>query len=125
MRELGIKVSEDIKPVKYSTRVTTQDEFRDARNARDQEVSFGKLILDEGRDMIWRVSSDFNRMKEETVVRNYYLTFFDMDLNQLGEFPLENWELTGKSFIKDGDFYQFLNIEDEMAFVRLKPTFNE
>ena len=118
-------LTEDVKPVQYSTKVTTQDEFRDARNARDQEVSFGKLIHDEGRDMIWRISSDFNRMKDQTVVRNYYLTFYDMDLNQLGEFPLENWELTGKSFIKDGDFYQFLNIDDEMAFVRLKPTFGD
>lgn len=127
--EITVKVNnsnltENVKAVNYSTKVTTQDAFRDARSIRDQGVSFGRLIHDKERDMIWRISSDLDHMAGETMVRNYYLTFFDMDLNQLGEFPLENWELTGKVFIKDGDYYQFLNIDDELAFIRLKPTFS-
>ncbi len=75
--------------------------------------------------MIWRISSDFDHMEGEKMVRNYYFTFFDLELNQLGEFQLEYWNMAGKPFIKDGNYYQFVNIEDEMAFIRLKPILEE
>ncbi|WP_339758263.1 DUF4221 family protein [Algoriphagus aquimarinus] len=116
-------LTENVKAGNFANKVTSQDAFKEARNARDKEVSFGNLILDSERNMIWRISSDFDHMDGEKMVRNYYLTFFDLDLNQLGEYQLENWKMAGKPFIKDGDFYQFLNLDDDMAFVRLKPNF--
>lgn len=109
----------------FSNKVDSQEAFKEARDARDREVNFGNLILDPKRELIWRISSAYDHMEAEVMIRSYYLTFFDLELNQLGEFQLENWKMTGKSFIKDGDYYQFLNIDDELAFVRLKPKFED
>ncbi|WP_339866984.1 DUF4221 family protein [uncultured Algoriphagus sp.] len=108
----------------YPRKVDSRQAMQEAMKERSKEVSFFSLMHDPKRDMIWRISAEFDHMKEETVVKNYFFTFFDMDLNQLGEFQLEDWEMTGMPFIKDGDYYQFINIEDEMAFIRLQPTFD-
>ncbi len=126
-QEVTVKVNqsnltENIKAGDFTNKITSREAFKEARDKMRKGVSFGSLVHDSDRDLLWRISSDLDHMNGEAMVRNFYLTFFDLDLNQIGEFKLENWELTGKVFIKDGDFYQFINIEDEMAFVRLKPT---
>ena len=108
----------------YPRKVDSREAMQEAMKERGKEVSFFSLMHDPKRDMIWRISADFDHMDGESEVKNYFFTFFDMDLNQLGEFQLEDWQMTGKPFIKDGDYYQFVNIDDEMAFIRLKPSFD-
>jgi hypothetical protein len=49
----------------------------------------------------------------------------DQNLNQIGERKMADGDaipfLTNK-FFRKGMLYMFLNLEDELAFVRLKPT---
>jgi hypothetical protein len=66
-----------------------------------------------------------DRMKGDTIVFKTVLTAFDPDFNQLHEELLpSDFILPRKYFARKGMIYLFLNIDDELAFVRLKPNFN-
>jgi hypothetical protein len=64
-----------------------------------------------------------DRMKGDTIVFKTVLTAFDSDFNQLHEELLpSDFTLPSTYFARKGMIYTFLNIDDELAFVRLKPV---
>ena len=63
-----------------------------------------------------------DRMIADSVITKDVVTFFDTDYTMLKEQKLENFTNSGTRFFKDGMLYSFLNVDDELAFVRLKPN---
>lgn len=98
-----------------------------ALKMRELEVHYDRLVYDESRDVFWRYSRESKSADFNSPTFDYVLTVFDRDLNQLHEEKL-NVDWTHKpsiKFIKDGMLYTYVNIDDELAFVRLKPQFDD
>lgn len=107
----------------FPNEVHSSKEWDDAEKAKNAQVSFQEFLKLPEQNMFWRVSTDKDRMIADSVVFKQVVTFFDADFNMLKEQELEDFYHSSKSFFKDGMLYSFINIEDEMAFIRLKPTF--
>ncbi|SIO06217.1 DUF4221 domain-containing protein [Algoriphagus halophilus] len=92
-------------------------------NKHSKEVQFGKFLYDEQNEKFWRFSYDKDRMIGDSVAMKTVLTIFDSDLNQLHEEKVEYDYSYYQSFFKDGMLYSYLNLNDEMAFIRVKPNY--
>lgn len=96
-----------------------------ALKIKDQEVYFNKLAYDKTSKLFWRYSRESKTTNPESPSFEYVLTAFDQDLNQIHEEELDvDWtHKPSIKFIKNGMLYTYINLEDEMAFIRLKPNF--
>ncbi|EAZ81744.1 DUF4221 domain-containing protein [Algoriphagus machipongonensis] len=109
----------------YPSRMDDEVAYRELTKETQKEVNYGRLYYDKVHQVYWRFTKEFNKMKGETPLFKTVLTVFDPQFDQLGEILLqEDFVLPYKVFVKNGAIWTFLNIEDEVAFVRLKPTIN-
>ncbi|WP_373396295.1 DUF4221 domain-containing protein [Algoriphagus halophilus] len=106
----------------FPTQVDTREALFEASKEKRKQVKFGPMIFQKEENLIWRISTDMDRMIADSVVTKDVVTFFDADYTMLKEQTLENLSNSSNRFFKDGMLYSFLNIDDEMAFVRLKPA---
>ena len=107
----------------FPERVDSESEYRDLLKETQKNVHYGPLIFDKQQEVYWRFTKEMDRMKGDTIVHKTVLTAFDRNFEQLSEKLLpEEYVLTYKFFMRGGMIYSFLNIDDEAAFVRLKPT---
>ncbi|SFO30752.1 protein of unknown function [Algoriphagus ornithinivorans] len=108
--------------LKYSTEARSSFEAREAIREIWKQVSFRKFVWDQQTKKYWRLTNQMEINEEDESTDNVTLTFFDQYLNQKGEVSLpENWRILGAPLISQGMYWQFLNIDDEVAFVRFKP----
>ena len=108
---------------KYPKRTESKEEYREIGKERSKEVSYRSLFFDDQNNVFWRFSKEMDTMKGDLIVFKTVLTAFDPEFNQLHEQLLPpDFTLPSKYFAREGMIYTFLNIEDELAFVRLKPT---
>lgn len=114
------------KPGNYSKITNSMESFEEAYTQKNDEVVFGQLLKDENSGRFYRYTREKDDSENKYV---YVLTIFDEKLNQLHEeklrveVALPGQYLPSKTFFHEGMLYTFINIEDEMAFIRLKPTF--
>ena len=106
----------------FPTQVDSQEALFESSKEKQKQVIFGPLIPYPEEKLIWRISQDLDRMIADSVVQKQVLTIFDSDQTMLKELKLENFVKSSRSFFKNGMLYSYLNINDEMAFVRFKPT---
>ena len=102
----------------FPMQVETEEEFRAVSKDREKEVRYFGFLFDEKNQVYWRFST------ESTGTPKVVLTAFSIDFEQLGELLLdEKFVFPASLFIRDGMIYTFLNQDDEVYFVRLKPQF--
>lgn len=105
------------------------EEFDRIKELKKQEVTFGPWIHDAEREYFWRISREKNGGTVENPVFAFVVTVLDKDLKQIAEIQLDEGEslpfngLPAKSFFRKGMLYLFVNQNDEMAFVRFNPKF--
>jgi len=118
------KLTSNSKKGNFPLNVGSAEEWQNAVKEKRKEVDFKSLIFDPKAEQYWRISTEMDRLTAgDSVVMKTVLTAFDKELNQLGEGRLpESFESSDRIFFLDGMLWQFLNIEDEVAFVRIKPT---
>ncbi|UZD21635.1 DUF4221 domain-containing protein [Algoriphagus halophytocola] len=110
----------------FPERVDSEAEYRSLIQETRKNVHYGSLIFDGQHDVYWRFSKEMDRMKGDTLVYKNVLTAFDPQFNQLHEELLpEDFEVPYKAFVRKGMIYTFLNIDDEVAFVRYNPSFEK
>ncbi len=110
--------------ITYNTLESSEARQTEAIWDRWKQVSFYGLNWDDESQKFWRITNQ-TYMEDEITPNRVYLTFFDQDLNQVGEVKLpEDWKIRGAQFISQGMYWQFINLEDEIAFVRFKPKFS-
>ena len=110
-------------PGNYQKRTDSEEEFREIMQAKDQEAFYGQLFFDAKNKVHWRFSKEMDQMKGDTIQYKTVLTAFDSNFNQLHEELLpSDFVLPDTYFAREGMIYTFLNIDDELAFVRIKPT---
>jgi hypothetical protein len=113
-------------PGNYPNRTDTQQELLKVAQTIEKEVNYGPLFFDEQNAVFWRFTKEMDRMKGDTILFKTVLTAFDPDFNQLHEELLPpNFVLSRKYFARKGMIYTFLNIDDELAFVRIKSKLHE
>ncbi len=105
----------------FPSQVDSREALFEASKEKMKQVRFGPMYHQKEENLIWRFSSYMDRMIADSVVTKDVVTLFDSDYNMLTEQTLENFANSSSRFFKDGMLYTFLNIDDEMAFVRLKP----
>lgn len=121
----------DEKPGLYPQKANSIEQFEEFYELKKQEVTFGPWIYDQDRDYYWRVSREKNGGTVANPEFAFVITVLDQDLKQIAETKLAEGdslpfgELPSLSFFRKGHLYMFLNIADEMAFVRFKPNFND
>ncbi|MEB2776586.1 DUF4221 family protein [Algoriphagus sp. D3-2-R+10] len=98
----------------FATTVSSREEWSEASALKNQQVSFRKFYEFPEQEMYWRYSRDKN---------GPVITFFDSDFVMIKEQTLRNFHNSSNIFLKDGMLYSYLNIDDELAFVRLTPKF--
>lgn len=94
---------------------------------KDLEVYFGPLVYDDLNKVFWRYSRESKSSNPKNPNFIYVLTAFDQDFNQIHEEEL-NVDWTHKptiKFIKDGMLYTYINLEDELGFLRVKTSITE
>jgi hypothetical protein len=107
----------------FPGRVESEEEYRALIKDSEKEVRYGPLYFDRKNEVYWRFTSEFDRMKGDTTIFDIVLTAFNPQFEQIGEVLLQDdFVLPYKVFMKDGLIWTFLNMDDEVAFVRLKPT---
>ena len=112
--------------VTYPTIANSSGGNKESIWERWKQVSFYKMNWDQETQRFWRITNQTEIFEEKESIDKLALTFFDRELNQLGEVRLpEDWESTGATFISQGMYWQFMNINDEVAFIRLKPNFKD
>jgi hypothetical protein len=110
--------------VNYPTIANSSAGNKESIWERWKQVSFYKMNWDQETQQFWRITNQTEIYEEKENTNKVALTFFDRELNQLGELRLpKNWKIMGAPFISQGMYWQFMNINDEAAFVRLKPNF--
>jgi hypothetical protein len=117
------------KPGNYPKLANSMEQFEEFDQLKKQEVSFGRWVYDPDREYFWRIASEKKGGTIDTPVFEFVLTVLDKEFNQISEIPLKPEHsilfksLPYLSFVRKGMLYLFLNVEDEMTFVRIKPKF--
>lgn len=117
--------SDETKPGEAKT-VTSIEEFDELREEYLKEVTFGRWQLDQKTGNRWRFSKELDRtVGEDSLIFKTVLTGIDENFEMLGEAKLpEEFAYPNNFWIREGMIYTFLNIDDELAFIRIKPTFD-
>ncbi|REG86307.1 uncharacterized protein DUF4221 [Algoriphagus antarcticus] len=113
-------------PGKLKT-VSDPNEFNKLRGENLKKVNFGPWELDQKTGYRWRFSKELDRVVgEDSLIFKTVVTAIDQDFELLGEAQLPAEFVFPYSFrIRDGMPYVFLNIDDELAFIRIKPNFTD
>ncbi|MFC3416450.1 DUF4221 family protein [Algoriphagus hitonicola] len=111
----------------FPIQVNSNEEWSAAIKEKNKEVNFGMLVQAPDQDKFWRYHKEMDRMTAgDTIIYKNVLSAFDQELNQLGEAALpEKFKNADPVFYLDGRLWHFLNIDDEVAFVRVKPNISE
>jgi len=110
----------------YPSRSESEEEFQEISKEKSKGVNYGNFFFDDQNEVYWRFAKEMDRMKGDTIVFKTVLTAFDPDFNQLHEELLpSDFTLPRKYFAREGMIYTFLNSDDELAFVRIKPKLHE
>ncbi|PZX47014.1 DUF4221 family protein [Algoriphagus chordae] len=125
-KEYSSVFTQNEKVVNYPQTANSQKSFDQANKQKNDQVVFGPLVKDEKSGRFYRYSREQDDSENKYA---YVLSIFDQQLDQLHEEKLSEeitipgYYFTSRTFVHEGMLYSFLNIEDEMAFVRLKPNF--
>jgi hypothetical protein len=116
----------DEKPGNYPKKANSIEQFEEYNVLKNQELMFGPWIHDSERDYFWRISRQKKEGTLEKPIFSFVITILDTNLNQISETEVAQGEvLLSHSFFRKGELYMFLNIDDEMAFLRLRPNFEK
>lgn len=127
VKPLKSKLSRD---KQTSTETITVEDFNEYFRLLDEkrkEVTFGSWNLDPETGNRWRFTRELEKIVgEDSLVFKTILTGIDKNLEMLGEKELpQGFDFPYKFWIRKGMIYTFLNEEDELAFVRIKPKLAE
>jgi hypothetical protein len=104
------------------------EEMDDISKKSEEDINYGEFIWDEVNEKFYRFSSKKNYSESKNEEGQYsiisaevFLSVFDKELELIGEAIIpEITTAPKKHFTKDGKIWIFENIDDELAFIRLR-----
>lgn len=127
--KLSSKLVGDEKPGLYPKQANSVEQFEEYNELKKQELTFGPWIYDQENGRFWRISREKTGGTVENPEFTFVVTALDKNLKQIAETQLSASDalpfdgLPSVSFFRKGMLYMFLNQNDELTFVRLKPNF--
>ncbi len=115
--------TDDEKKGNYEKRANSRENLFELNKEKVKEVTFSKLHFDDQNEKFWRFSRSLDRMIGDSAAYQSVLTIFDKDLTQVHEQQVSYLPMSSLSFFKDGSLYSYINLEDELGFVRIKPNY--
>ena len=110
----------------YPENIGSHTEFRALNTKIDEEVSFMAPIWDADNKLYYRFSYETfaHETQSEYEPKSWskvYLTIFDDSFNLLGESTVKEFKRPPISpFVKNGDIWTYVNVNDNLGFVILK-----
>ena len=113
----------------YPDEVETEKAMEDLRAMIYEEINFQAPLWDKEKKLFYRFSYTSHKNPsftpgddESTQFKNrVYLTILNENLELIGESFLENLDFVPSgAFVKDGMIWSYLNVDDELAFRRIK-----
>lgn len=118
-------LTEDRAEVNYPTATSSSAGTTESVRDRWKQISFHKMNWDEKTELFWRISYKVFMSYDNDYSNETYMTFFDKEFKHMGEIRLpDEWIIIGGKYISQGMYWQFINVDDEAAFVRLRPNFS-
>lgn len=121
-----IKISNSLTPNEkmndYENDVNSEEAFFKIMNQIEEEVSFSNLFWDDVNQVFYRFTS-FNlpQVENEKIKSKVFISIINADFEVIGE--KEITDLVGSvpkaQFVKDEKIHSFLNIDDEVGYVRI------
>ncbi len=121
MKKFNASLTSNEKTAEVTSMVESREAFMEAINKKNEQVVFEKMIYHPEADLIWRFAQEKERMIADSVIKKQVFTLFDTDYNVVYEEKVEDYPISSIRFFKDGMLYTYVNIDDEMAFARIKP----
>jgi hypothetical protein len=107
----------------YQNDVTSIEAMSEVREQMAQEVSFSKLFWDDQNKVFYRFTY-FNlpKIADEKVKSRVFLSILSEDYEVIGEKEVTEIfkSVPAVQFVKDGKMHAFLNVDDELGFIRIK-----
>jgi len=114
----------------YPEKVDSEKRFKEVMAEIDAEINFQAPVWDEQNRKFYRFSfetplTEINEgpeflSAEKRPISKVYLSIFDENFNLLGETLLDGLkQVPNTVFVRDGKIWSYVNIDDEMAIVRL------
>ncbi len=123
------RITSDKKSGKYREDISNQQLYMYWVKRKNDEVTFGPLVKDQESQHYYRYSRELDRSDPQKPRYVYVLTVFDDKLDQIHEqelqhsVPIIGKYFENKSFVHKGSIYSYLKKDNQLAFVRLKPSF--
>lgn len=127
--KLSSKLVGDEKPGLYPKQANSVEQFEEYNELKKQELTFGPWVYDQENGRFWRIIREKTGGSAENPEFTFVVTVLDKNHKQIAETQLSAGAalpfdgLPSVSFFRKGMLYMFLNQNDELAFVRLKPNF--
>ncbi|MGY6520214.1 MAG: DUF4221 family protein [Mongoliitalea sp.] len=112
----------------YPSEVDSEQRFREVAEQIHAEINFIAPIWDAQQKKFYRFSFETSptgvydgplfKMPENRPIAAVYLSIFDENLNLIGETLTDLKVAPIYSFVKDGVIWVYVNVDDEMGFVR-------
>ncbi len=104
----------------YNNEPASSEEMREMTKKLKEEILFSKLFWDNKNNVFYRFAS-FNlpTVGDEKVKSRVFLSIINENFEVIGEQEVFN-KAPEALFVKDGLIYSYLNVDDELGFVRMK-----
>jgi hypothetical protein len=112
------------KPGNFPRKANSMEAFEEAMNEKSKEPYFGSFLYSEKDQLYYRVSFTKAINGSGELVWNGILSVFDENFKLIHE-EEGLGRYSGKTFIREGKIYRFINLEDEMAFEILTPVISK
>ncbi|MFN3800839.1 DUF4221 family protein [Belliella pelovolcani] len=107
----------------YQNDVTSLEAMSEVRQQIAQEVSFTKLFWDDQNKVFYRFTYyNLPKIADEKTKSKVFLSILSEDFEVIGEKEVTEIFKSDPTvqFVKDGKMHAFLNVDDELGFIRIK-----
>lgn len=107
---------------KYKNDVSSMEEMQKITASIQEEVNFTRLVWDEENKVFYRFTYfALPKIADEELKTRNFVNVLSPELKLLGEKEITDlgFKFPNPQFVKDGKIYLFLNLDDELAYVRL------
>lgn len=107
----------------YQNEVSTQEALTEVSQQIKQEVSFSKLFLDDQSKVFYRFAHyNLPKIADEKVKSKVFISILNNDFEVIGEKEVTEIfkSVPTAQFVKDGKIHAFLNVDDELGYIRMK-----
>ena len=106
----------------YKNEVSSQEEMQKVSAQIREEVNFSKVLWDEKNEVFYRFTwFALPKIGDETPRYRSFITVLNSNFELIGEKEMTDFgsNVPNPQFVRDGQIYLFLNLDDELAYIRL------